>query len=84
MTAHLEMETVKMRADEAPDKFLYKKDRCWDRLNSFTPKEGRSDRQCEDIILQYLPPDYDRIVQARFEREDYNLVDIQLVLSKIL
>ena len=59
--AHRELETVKMRSDEDPDDFLYKKDRCRDRLNSVTRKEGPSDRRYEDIILQYLPPEYDRI-----------------------
>ena len=44
------MGTVKMRSDEDPDDFLYKKDRCRDRLNSVTPKEGPPDRRYEDII----------------------------------
>ena len=47
--AHREMETVKMRSDEDPNDFLYKKDRCHDRLNYVTPKEVPSDRQYEDI-----------------------------------
>ena len=46
------MKTVKIRSDEDPDGFLYKKDRCRDRLNSATPKEGPSDHRYEDIILQ--------------------------------
>ena len=37
---HREIETVKRRSDEDPDDFLYKEDRCRDRLNSVTPKEG--------------------------------------------
>ena len=81
--AHREMQTVKMRSDEDSDDFLYKKDRCRDRLNSVTPKEGPSDRQYEDIILQCLPPEYDRIRQTRFEREDFNLADIRRMMSKI-
>ena len=59
--AHRELETVKMRTDEDPDDFLYKKYRCRDRLNFVQPKEGPSDRRYEDIILQCLPPEYDRI-----------------------
>ena len=43
--AHRELETVKMRSDEDPDGFLYKKDRCHHRLNSVTPKEGLSERR---------------------------------------
>ena len=55
--AHRESEAVKMWSDEDPDDFLYKKDRCRDRLNSVMPKEGPSDRRYEDIILQCLPPE---------------------------
>ena len=81
--AHRELETVKLRSDEDPDYFLYKKDRCRDRLNSVTPKEGPSYRRYEDIILQCLPPEYDRIRQTHFEREDCNLEDIRRMMSKI-
>ena len=85
-----------MRSDEDPDDFLYKKDRCRDRLNSVTPKEGPSDRlnsvtpkkgpsdrRYEDIILQCLPPEYDKIRQTHCEREDCNLADIRRMMSKI-
>ena len=68
--AHRELETVTMRSDEDPDDFFYKKDQCRDRLNSVTSDEGSSDRPYEDIILQCLPPEYDRIRQTHFERED--------------
>ena len=81
--AHREIETVKMRSDEDPDDFLYKKDRCRDRLNSVTPKEAPSDRRYEDIILQCLPPEYDRIRSTHFEREDCSLADIRRMISKI-
>ena len=64
--AHRESETVKMQSDEDPDAFLYKKDRCRDRLDSVTPKEGPLDRRYEDIILQFPPPEYDRIRHAHF------------------
>ena len=80
---HREMETVNMRSDEDPNVFLYKKDRCRDRLNSVTRKEGPSDRQYEDIILQCLLPEYDIIRQTYFEREGYNLADIGQMMSKI-
>ena len=71
-----------MLSNEDPDDFLYKKDRCRDRLNYVTPKEGPSDRRYEDITLQCLPPEYDRIRQTHFEREDYNLEDIRRMMSK--
>ena len=57
---------MKMRSDEDPDDFLHKKDRCRDRLNSVTPKEGFSDYRYEDIILQCLLPESDRIRQTHF------------------
>ena len=66
-----------------PDDFLYKKDRCRDRLNSVTPRESPSDRRYEDIILQCLPQEYNRIRQTHFEREDCNLEDIRRMMSKI-
>ena len=80
--AHRELETVKMQSDEDPDDFFYKKDRCHDRLNSVTPKESPSDRRYEDIILQCLPPEYDRIRQTHFEREDFNFEDIRRMMWK--
>ena len=81
--AHRELETVKMRSDEDPDDFLYKKDQCRDLLNSVTPKEVPSDRRYEDIILQWLPPEYDRIRQTHFKREDCSLAYIRRMMSKI-
>ena len=81
--AHRKMETVKMRSDKGPDDFLYKKDRCRDRLDSVTPKEGPSDRQHEHIILQCILPEYDIIRQTHFEREDCNLAGIRRMLSNL-
>ena len=72
-----------MRSDEDPDDFIYKKDRYHDRLNSVTPKEGPLDRRYEGIILQCLPPEYDRISQTHFVREDCNLEDIRRMMAKI-
>ena len=77
------MQTVKMRSDQDPDNFLYKKDRCRDHLNSVSPKEGPSDRLYDDIILQCLPPEYDRSRQTHFEREDCNSADSRRMMSKI-
>ena len=82
-TAHRKLETVKMRSDEDSDGFVYKKDRCRDRLNFVTPKEGPSDHRYENIILQCLPPEYDRIRQTHFERQDCDLEDIRRMMSKI-
>ena len=72
-----------MRSDEGSDKCFYKKDQCRDRLNSVTPKEGSSDRRYVNIILQCLPPEYDKTRQTNFEREDCNYTDIRQMLSNI-
>ena len=72
-----------MRPSKDLDDFLLKKDRCRYRLYSVTPKEGASDRQYEDIILQCLPPEYDKIRQTHFEREDCTLADIRRMMAKI-
>ena len=77
------MKTVKMRLDKDSENFLYKKDRRRDRLNSATPKEGLSDRQYENVILQCLPPEYDIIHQPHFKREGCNLEGIRRIMSKI-
>ena len=81
--AHRELETVKMRSDEDPGDFRDKKDRCRDRLNSVTPTKGPSDRRYEGTILRCFPPEYDRIHQTHFEREDCNLEDTRRMMSKI-
>lgn len=67
--AHREMEPIK-------------KDRCHYRLDSVLTREGPSDRQYEDIILQCLPPEYDVIHETHSQTEDCNLVDIRRMMSK--
>ena len=49
-----------MRSDDKSDVFFYRKDRCRDHLNCVTPKEGFSDLQYGDIILQSFQSEYDR------------------------
>ena len=83
LVTYREIETANTQSDEDPNDFLYKKDRCRDRVNSVTPKEGPSDRQYEDIILQCVPPEYDRTHQTHFESENCNLTDIRRMMSKI-
>ena len=38
--AHRGIETMKVRSDEDPDDYFYKKDRCRDRRNFIIPKNG--------------------------------------------
>ena len=42
-----------------------------------------ADRQYEDIALQALPSEYDRIRQTHLERRDYDLADIRRMMSAI-
>ena len=72
-----------MWSDKDPDVFLYKKDQCHDCLYFATSKEGPSDRQYDDIIFQCLLPEYDKIRQTHFERENCNLTDIPRMMLKI-
>ena len=72
-----------MRSDEDPDDLLYKKDRYRGRLIFVTPKEGLCNRQYEEIILQSLPPEYDRTRQTHFETNDCSLAEIRQMMSKI-
>ena len=77
------MKTVTMRSDEDPDDSRYMKGRSDDRPNSVTPKEGPLDRRYDNIVLQCLPPEYDRVRQTLFEREGCNLAEIRQIISKI-
>ena len=72
-----------MRSDEDLDDFLYKKDRCRDRLNSATPKEVPSDRQYEGTNLQCFPPGVRQNPLNSLEGEDCNLADVRRMMSKI-
>ena len=72
-----------MQSDKDRHDFFNKKDECRDGLNFVTPKKGPSNRLYEDIILQCLPPENDRIHQTHFEREECHLADIRRMMSKM-
>ena len=56
---------MRMRPSQDPDDYFYHMDSCRDRLNACNPPEGWP---YEDIILQALPSEYDRIRQTHLER----------------
>ena len=58
---HIRMKNTRVRPGQDPDDYVYHMDNCRDRLNACDPPEGPTDRQHEDIILQALQSDYDRI-----------------------
>ena len=80
--AHLEIETVKMWWDEDPMTFSTRTGAVTVSIPS-PLEEAPSIRQYEDIIMQYLSLEYDRIRQNHFEREDCNLVGIRRLVLKI-
>ena len=77
------MTSTRMRLGQDPDDYLYYMDSCRDRLNACDPPEGPMDRSYEDIILQTLPSEYDRIHQTHLERRDFGLVDIRRMMAAI-
>ena len=81
--AHREMEVVKIRSDGDLHDFRCQKNRCRDRLNFVTSKKGPSNCQYEDVIIQLLPPEHDKLFQIYFEEKDCNLKDIVWMVSKI-
>ena len=72
-----------MRPDQEPDDDLYHMDSFRDRLNACDPPEGPTDWQYEDITLQALPSEYDRIRQTHPERRDFGLADIPRMMAAI-
>ena len=75
--------SMRMHPGEDPDEDLYHKDSCRDRLNACDPPEGPKDRHYEDVILQTLPSESDRIRQTHLERRDFGLADIRLMMLAI-
>ena len=80
---HAKMNSARMRPSQDPDEFLYELDTRRERLNACDPPEGPTDRQFEDIILQALPSEYDRIRQTHFETRDFGLADICRMMTSI-
>ena len=54
-----------------------------DRLNTCDSPEGPTNRQYEDIILQALSSEYDRIRQTHLERRHFGLAGIHHMMAAI-
>ena len=80
---HIRMTSTRMRPGQDPDGYLYHMDSCRDRLNACDPPEDPTDRQYEDIVLQVLSSEYDRIRRTRLERRDFGLADIRRMMAAI-
>ena len=77
------MNSTRVRLGQDPDEFLYELDTRRERLNAYGPLEGPTGRQFEDIILQDLPPEYERIRTSHFEKPDFGIADIRRMMSAI-
>ena len=75
------MTSTRMRPDQDVDEYLSNMDSCRVRLNACDPLQGPTDRQYEDIILQALPSEYDRIRQTHLERRDVGLADTRRMMA---
>ena len=80
---HIRMTSMRMRPSQDPDNYLYHLDSCRNRLNACNPPEGHTDRQYDDVILQALPSEYERIRQIHIERRDFGLADIRRMVATI-
>ena len=78
---HAKMNSARMSPGQDPDEFLYELDTRHERLNACDPPEGRADRQFGDIILQALPPEYERIRTSHLEKPDFGIAAIRRMLS---
>ena len=64
-----------MELGQDPDEFFFVLDECRDLLEELG--QTIHDNRYEDIILQALPPEYERVRTASYERRDFGLDDIR-------
>ena len=77
------MTSTRVRPRQDYDDYLYHMDSYRDRLNAYDPLEGLTDRQNEDIILQVLLSEYDRIHQTHLERRSFGHANIRRMIPAI-
>ena len=77
------MNYARMSPGQDPDEFPYELDTLCERPNACDPPEGPTDRQFEGIILQDLPPEYERIRTSHLEKPDSGITDIRRMMSAI-
>ena len=80
---HAKMNSARMSPGQDPNELLYVLDTRRERLNACDSPEGPTGRQFEDIILQALPPEYERIRTSHFEKPDFGIADIRRMMSAI-
>ena len=78
---HEKLHSTKMKPDADPDNFLYTMDGFRERLEDMG--QPVPDERYEDIILQALPAEYERVRTASYERRDFHLADIRRMMSSL-
>ena len=73
---------TKMEPGQDPDDFFFVLDECCDLLEEMG--QTVHDERYDDIILQALPPEYERVRTASYERRDYELDDIRHMVHTCL
>ena len=71
---HEYLHNTKMKSGDDPDEFLYIMDGYRERLEDMG--QPVPDERYEDIILQALPAEYERVRTASYERQNFHLADI--------
>ena len=75
------MNSARLNPDQDPDELLYELDSCRERLNTCDPPERLMDRQFEDVVLQTLPPEYERIRTSHLEKTNFGIADIRSMMN---
>ena len=78
---HEKLHSIKRKSGDDPDGFLYTMDGFRERLEDMG--QPVPDERYEDIILQALPAEYERVRIASYERRDFYLADIQRMMSAL-
>ena len=78
---HEKLHNSKKRSGDDPDNFLYIMDSFRERLEDMG--QPVPDERYEDIILQALPAEYERVRTAIYKRRDFHLSDIRRMMSAL-
>ena len=78
---HEYLHNTKMESGDDPDDFLYTMDGYREHLEDMG--QPVPDERYEDIILQALPAEYERVRTASYERRDFHPADIRGMMSAL-
>ena len=78
---HEKLHSTKIKSGDDPDDFLYTMDGFRERLEDMG--QPVPDERYEDIILQAIPIEYERVRTASYERRDFHLADIRRMMSAL-